>query len=1066
MNDFWKRKLAAYLHDPPEKALDLAWHKQRAENYERGLGLEDTDFARDCDHTAAAADRLPWPRWQFLESAFDGRDNHFKHPLGRAKLEIPPYSHADIAHHLASMNQPKLTAGDDAAQFLATWRLWRWWASDNRDSRLAFLPADTRLPDHTIWVHNSIVSALQSCVTGEGGGRKCRPAFLLFQIGPVQDYIAQARRTLDLWSGSYLLSYLIGCGLRHIAVNYGPDNVIFPNLCGQPIFDLLLKDKAWTEARVQLESSGSDQTLWDCFGYESDYGRRRLLTPSLPNRFLAVLPADQAGSIAQEVVRVIREQHGAIANEVWMWAEKHLSSANCWTKENRDRYMAQNKRFLDIAWQVVPWPDTPDESFECTSILPDADKHASGEGPRASLHTILEMARQTPPNHRDVRNFICESHCAGTRNAQGRDIGGWKDRSKLKPDAKLDNPGAAWSALYPLVNWQLDAVRQSRAWKAWAEGGWQVGRDRNKDSLNGKEEAILAVGTAEEDAKKLNDVAGIPNLFKAGELLGASSLIKRLWPTAWLQDNKVHRNGSGESLFKRGDFSMPDTRSIAAGLPFDKTEEERDVELLPDDGAPEDDSRKAKYFAVLALDGDEMGKWISGLHPNMPTLGVQLADYAADGERKGAKKYFEEHGLKGLLGHKRPLSPSFHLQFSEMLANFGNYCVRRIVEASDGRLIYSGGDDVLALLPAQTALGCAAALRAAFQGQPGPLNQLKGAWRVRPGGAEKDSQVRLFDFSQAGFIQLDRNLRRSGFALEGEPLKFPALVPGPAADCSVGIAIAHFKAPLQDVIRAAQDAEKRAKKQLGRSAVAVTLMKRSGETIEWGCQWDSGGLAIYRRMAAALANEEVSAKFPHRICELLTPYLTSHTPLSVGAMQRVDAFEPVPVIRQELDFVIGRQGKSDAAKADLRKLWLGERNDPKRPSLVEEFCHWATEQEGRLAAKKAADLVERHAVRAARGQWLREIGETRISAESKLAKQTLAELDKMKALTDLALGSLPAQAGHQADKLQTRLQEAPIQALIGLCQTVAFAHRTRDGGGNLPSAIPNLKSPTAERQPA
>ncbi len=36
----WKKKLDAYLHDPPEKVLDLAWHKKRAENYARGL-LED-----------------------------------------------------------------------------------------------------------------------------------------------------------------------------------------------------------------------------------------------------------------------------------------------------------------------------------------------------------------------------------------------------------------------------------------------------------------------------------------------------------------------------------------------------------------------------------------------------------------------------------------------------------------------------------------------------------------------------------------------------------------------------------------------------------------------------------------------------------------------------------------------------------------------------------------------------------------------------------------------------------------------------------------------------------------
>jgi hypothetical protein len=519
---------------------------------------------------------------------------------------------------------------------------------------------------------------------------------------------------------------------------------------------------------------------------------------------------------------VIRKAHQDIADEVWSWAAKNLASAGVWTEEQRRRFDAQNERFLDIAWQVLPWPGTPKEAFENTEVLPDAKKHAEDQGPRASLYTILEMARRMPSDHRDVRNFECERFPEGKRDANDRDISGWKDRSKLKPDAKLDNPGAAWSALYQLVSWQLDAVRQTRAWKAWASGGWDVGRASNKDSLNGREEVLLDLRGPDwnkERVEKLNDEAKVPNLFKPGELLGATSLIKRLWPSAWLQTRHTHANGS--PLFGKGDFSSPDTRSIAAGRPFDKTEEERDVEALPDDPNDADPVvRKLKYFAVLALDGDEMGKWISGLHPKMPKLGDQLADYEEGGQRKGAKVYFEENGLRDLLGRKRPLSPSFHLQFSEMLANFGNFCVRRIVEAHDGRLIYAGGDDVLALLPAHQALACSRALRAAFRSEPDALNKLRGAWRFLNGEWVR-GDVPLFACEQPGFIRLATEAPK----LEGEPTKFHAMVPGPAADCSVGIAIAHFKAPLQDVVRAAQAAEKRAKKQLGRSAVAVTLIQ-------------------------------------------------------------------------------------------------------------------------------------------------------------------------------------------------------------------------------------------------
>ncbi len=891
----WKAKLDAYLHDPPEKALDLDWHEKRAEAHAAGHGLDDTEFYRPCDHHAAAADRLPWPRWQFLESKFDGEHNHFKHPLGKAQFKISPYRDADIAHARAWESRPKLSQGDERAQFFAYWRMWRWWSADKRDDRLAFLPADTRLPDHTIWVHNSIVSALQACIH-EG---HFRPAFLLMQIGPVQDYIAQARRTSDLWSGSYLLSYLVAAGLKHIALHYGPDNVIFPNLCGQPIFDLTLKDDIWSKASVQEKESGSEQTLWDSFGYDADYGRRRLLTPSLPNRFLAVIPAgkdgEQAIAIAKQVEKDIREQFAAIADSVWNWGKEHLKGAAGWHEQLHKRFMAQRDRFLEISWQVLPWPAMPDDAFALTAHLPDAANHKQDKGPRAGLWTILEMARRMKKDHRDVRNYKCDCHPPGTRNAHGGDISGWKDASKLQPDAKLDNVGAAWSALYQLVSWQLDAVRQTRPWKAWADSGWIVGGDQRKDALNGKEEAILDLtGRKEEEIEQINERCGIPHLLKAGELIGASTLIKRLWPTAWLQ--KQH------DFLKSGDFSMPDTRQIAEGKPFARES--------GDEGSEEE----GKYFAVLALDGDEMGKWVSGLHPAMPNLGDQLSDYTDPGtkQRAGAKVYFENHGLGDLLDHKRPLSPSFHLQFSEMLANFSNFCVRRIVEAHDGRLIYSGGDDVLALLPADKALDCARALREAFRGNPQYLNTLRGAWR-----REDKVDLPLFDFDQPGFIRL----HQEALGLAGEPKEFCAMVPGPAADCSVGIAIAHFKSPLQDVVRAAQAAEKRAKSKLGRSAVAVTLMKRSGETVEWSCKWESGGLDAYRQMVAALQNKVVSAKFPHRIAELVDGYQVDET-AKLGGTKPVAEFEHVvsEVLEREVGVAAERQRGTKFASKEVATL--------------------------------------------------------------------------------------------------------------------------------------------------
>ncbi|MCX8107462.1 MAG: type III-B CRISPR-associated protein Cas10/Cmr2, partial [Verrucomicrobiae bacterium] len=362
-----------------------------------------------------------------------------------------------------------------------------------------------------------------------------------------------------------------------------------------------------------------------------------------------------------------------------------------------------------------------------------------------------------------------------------------------------------------------------------------------------------------------------------------STLVKRLWPTAWLQP----KHG-----FKHGDWSMPDTRNIAIGKPF-----------ATDETSPNPDEER--YFAVLALDGDEIGKWVSGLHGQMPTLGDQLSDYVdpADGKRKGARVYFETNQMAHLLSRKRPLTPSFHLQLSEMLANFGNFCVRRIVESHDGRLIYSGGDDVLALLPAHRAIPCAVALRAAFRGNPDILTQLEGAWRFEAGHWKKE-RLRLFNFDQPGFIRLDKDAPSA----EGEPKRFFAIVPGPAADCSVGIAIAHFQHPLQEVVRAAHLAEKQAKSKLGRSAVALTLIKRSGETVHWGCKWDSGGLAAYEKMIQTITSDVLSNRFPHRLIELVEQYQVEDSG-TLGGIEAEPEFKTVllNVLKREIDVVTHRQ---------------------------------------------------------------------------------------------------------------------------------------------------------------
>src|SRR3989442_1357414 len=120
-----------------------------------------------------------------------------------------------------------------------------------------------------------------------------------------------------------------------------------------------------------------------------------------------------------------------------------------------------------------------------------------------------------------------------------------------------------------------------------------------------------------------------------------------------------------------------------------------------------------------------MGEWVSGA--SSPQLRDQLAAEALDYFTKTHSEAKATDALRRLLDCPRHVSPSYHSQLSEALANFALYVAGAIVKFFAGQLIYSGGDDVLAMLPAETALECARALRMAFRGDPALSRFFDGA---------------------------------------------------------------------------------------------------------------------------------------------------------------------------------------------------------------------------------------------------------------------------------------------------------------------------------------------------
>lgn len=877
---FWKLKLLAYVHDNPAKMLDIRDHEKIAETIQSRAELDPItrqNFDKTCDCLAAAADRFPFPRNKAGETIKKDDILEFIHPLGGGTYRSDqPLTNLNISK-VEQDSQPGMPTRfsneteKHRAHYFLHWRMWQMHMREMEPST-SFFPADTRIKNHSIWNHMDLTSAFQGCMKlGESTYKTAynqegypevnakieqnfQPAFLKVQIGPVQDFIAAARSTRDLWSGSYLLSWLMAAGLKALTAEIGPDAVIYPNLLAQPLFDLHWKKDIWDKAGYEKA-----KTCWESMEYEA----KELATPSLPNLLLAIIPADRGKELGELVTQAIQDEWKNIADSVWDYintGERCLTDDEGYiTQEKREeRFYKQVKQFLSIDYQHTVFPSSLKEALKLADDTMMDDKMPQKQA-KDRIQKVIEMAtKHMPMVDRDSRYYTDSS-------------------TKIK----LSNRGIAWSLILAHNGWQLDATRHTRKFSAWNTGGWEIGTSSQKDSLTGKEEAVAG---GREWRECIRDSDTIKKRFPNHDWLGASTLIKRLWDLAYLKQEKWL-----EEL-----PSFANTEDIAAGN-IEDGKKNNSV-----DDKEKNIEETSSYLAILALDGDQIGKWMSG--ENMPKWGDQFS--------QKAKEYFETMGEQGktFLQEQMPLTPSFHKLFSEALSNFALYCARPIVEHFKGQLIYAGGDDVLAMLPANQAIPCAQALRDAFQGTL----------------AEEINGVKAHDAQNGGFMTSERKKTKTSKEYPENEQLIPFLVPGTKMDVSVGIAIGHTSSALQDLVRCAQIAEKRAKNTLGRAALALTLMKRSGEITEWGCKWNSQGLALQDALKEEIVNNKLSNKFPNRVAELLTPYLSS--PTKISTMQNVlTPEETKDIIKCEFFFALKRQSnemKKDKAK-EIKTL-LGE----------------------------------------------------------------------------------------------------------------------------------------------
>lgn len=152
-----------------------------------------------------------------------------------------------------------------------------------------------------------------------------RDQLLHFSIGPVQDFVAEARKTRDFWAGSFILSYLSGVAMLGVIRNKGRLIMPYVGTDGN-ITDRLL---------VALKDVNDGNEVTD-----------GPTVCTLPNRFLARVPV---GFDPRLCVEEVEKNWGKIADAVW---RKYVAPVAAYGRGTREIWERQVNNFWEITWAL------------------------------------------------------------------------------------------------------------------------------------------------------------------------------------------------------------------------------------------------------------------------------------------------------------------------------------------------------------------------------------------------------------------------------------------------------------------------------------------------------------------------------------------------------------------------------------------------------------------------------------------------------------------------------------------------------------------------------------------
>lgn len=770
----WVQKLRQFLHDPIDKCFSIPNHIQRAKKYAESIGVSNIDEVKGSDWIASCMERNLLPKG--IIQGF----NEIRHPFSEEKICIEEIGDVVVFNFVkdAFCNiGEEIKYRSDKEKFLYLWRNAIEIVTEKLEKSyfkkyIHVLPADTRIPNHSIWEHLKVTSAINASENYQNN------SLFLFTIGPVQSFISQARKAQDLFMGSFLLSYLTFISMEEIIERYGPTNIIYPDLFSQPLMDFYLE----TVKNISVRNS------------YSNYFHQ----PTIPNKFVAILPEgaeDRIRDLAESLTKKVKREWGEIVTTV-------MKSFNI--RLNNVYLEKQVGDFPEIYWVAIPFRrgEKDVKVVDLEGFLGDtkewqdlwdfAERNGEYQPNIGLLYQALYISLEKSMGARKNLRVFDQTEeegkkcylCGEREGVVKEGIGDLKVGKFINNTEDLCVLCFVKRGLEKYLETKFSNTSRDFSFPSTAEVAL----------ANFKKRALVSVRSKfEEYIGKFKEIIGEDNFREI-----------KVNPLPRLKDEfGLIENLDGEWFFEENLQML--------GKQFKKNIRDEEIgelkwklkKITEEVGEPN------PYYAVIMLDADNVGRWLQGeLLPK-----IEFA-YNSDVWCKLPQSF---RSFFAINYKKVILTPAIHAAISTALRNYSIEFARKIVEEEHyGKLIYAGGDDLLAFVNLKDLFSVIRKLRAAFSGNINLENdEVKVDWNNTSGFVEKEGKL--------------------------------VLTMGKNATASCGAVVAHYKTPLKIVVSKVREIEKMAKEG-EKDAFGIGLLKHSGEERLGLSKWKYGEVDVLLKL--------------------------------------------------------------------------------------------------------------------------------------------------------------------------------------------------------------------------